>query len=249
MAGIEWGDRMKAKLLGLVAVLSVMLFYPVRGDATTYDETYDYTGNALVVNVCYGEPGGEACDPPAPYPLGISLSTSVTFVSDTYYASGTFDVAADGFGPDDSGGTVTLTSGVITSWLLSGSFEFSGSHGGEVLEITSTPSGDTWDVTYYTDPNTEPPPTDVAYVMDASSSPGTWSCPCAPTPLPAALPLVATGFGVIGLFGWRRKKRKDIAAGYRAGSAVEYKLLERSCRQCDGRDQQSPREREPRQPA
>ena len=83
---------MKAKLLGLVAVFSVMLFYPVPGNATTYDETYDYTGNTLVVNVCYGEPEGGACDPPAPYSLGTSLSASVTFVSDAYYASGTFDV-------------------------------------------------------------------------------------------------------------------------------------------------------------
>jgi hypothetical protein len=32
-----------------------------------------------------------------------------------------------------------------------------------------------------------------------------------PTPLPAALPLFATGLGALGLFGWRRK-RKDAAA-------------------------------------
>jgi hypothetical protein len=33
-----------------------------------------------------------------------------------------------------------------------------------------------------------------------------------PTPLPAALPLFATGIGVMGLLGWRRKKRKAIAS-------------------------------------
>jgi drug/metabolite transporter (DMT)-like permease len=27
------------------------------------------------------------------------------------------------------------------------------------------------------------------------------------TPLPAALPLFATGFGAMGLFGWRRKRK------------------------------------------
>jgi hypothetical protein len=32
-----------------------------------------------------------------------------------------------------------------------------------------------------------------------------------PTPLPAALPLFATGLGALGLFGWRRK-RKNAAA-------------------------------------
>jgi hypothetical protein len=41
-------------------------------------------------------------------------------------------------------------------------------------------------------------------VMDA----GQWSTA---TPLPAALPLFATGLGAMGLFGWRRK-RKDVAA-------------------------------------
>ena len=28
-----------------------------------------------------------------------------------------------------------------------------------------------------------------------------------PTPIPAALPLFATGLGVMGLFGWRRKRK------------------------------------------
>jgi hypothetical protein len=34
----------------------------------------------------------------------------------------------------------------------------------------------------------------------------------AATPLPAALPLIATGLGALGLFGWRRKKRAALAA-------------------------------------
>jgi hypothetical protein len=33
-----------------------------------------------------------------------------------------------------------------------------------------------------------------------------------PTPLPAALPLFATGLGVLGLFGWRRKRKNAVAA-------------------------------------
>jgi hypothetical protein len=33
-----------------------------------------------------------------------------------------------------------------------------------------------------------------------------------PTPLPAALPLFATGLGVLGLVGWRRKRRAALAA-------------------------------------
>jgi hypothetical protein len=31
------------------------------------------------------------------------------------------------------------------------------------------------------------------------------------TPLPAALPLFATGLGVVGLFGWRKKRKASVA--------------------------------------
>jgi len=33
------------------------------------------------------------------------------------------------------------------------------------------------------------------------------------TPLPATLPLFATGLGAFGLLGWRRKRKKAVAAG------------------------------------
>jgi hypothetical protein len=36
--------------------------------------------------------------------------------------------------------------------------------------------------------------------------------PLAPTPVPAAAPLFATGFGIIGMMGYWRRKRKDAAA-------------------------------------
>ena len=37
-------------------------------------------------------------------------------------------------------------------------------------------------------------------------SDGIWAA-TPPTPLPAALPLFATGLGALGLLGWRRKRR------------------------------------------
>jgi hypothetical protein len=36
--------------------------------------------------------------------------------------------------------------------------------------------------------------------------------PLAQTPLPATLPLFATGLGALGLLGWRRKKKAQAAA-------------------------------------
>ena len=63
-----------------------------------------------------------------------------------------------------------------------------------------------------------PPPTEGAWVPVPMLNPGgfkdadmTFMTVVSPTPLPAALPLFATGLGVIGLLSWRRK-RKDTAA-------------------------------------
>ena len=36
--------------------------------------------------------------------------------------------------------------------------------------------------------------------------------PIAETPLPAALPLFATGLGALGLLAWRRKRKAEVAA-------------------------------------
>jgi hypothetical protein len=56
------------------------------------------------------------------------------------------------------------------------------------------------------DPYFIPPP---GYTLDIS--PGIGNSPLPQTPLPAALPLFATGLGALGLLGWRRK-RKNAAA-------------------------------------
>jgi hypothetical protein len=40
-----------------------------------------------------------------------------------------------------------------------------------------------------------------------SQSPGVWSDDVSAVPLPAALPLFATGLGALGLLGWRRKRK------------------------------------------
>jgi hypothetical protein len=49
------------------------------------------------------------------------------------------------------------------------------------------------------------------YYYDASTYVGTLEVFATTTPLPAALPLFATGLGALGLLGWR-SKRKNTAA-------------------------------------
>jgi hypothetical protein len=47
-------------------------------------------------------------------------------------------------------------------------------------------------------------------VTDGPGSPVTFTL--ATTPIPAALPLFATGIGALGLFGWRKRRRSTLAA-------------------------------------
>jgi hypothetical protein len=48
-------------------------------------------------------------------------------------------------------------------------------------------------------------PSDQLFVTAQSA----WTIvPLVPTPLPAALPLFATGLGALGLLGWRRKRKQ-----------------------------------------
>jgi hypothetical protein len=42
--------------------------------------------------------------------------------------------------------------------------------------------------------------------------PGVWTLAAAATPLPAALPLFASGLGALGVIGWRRKRKAQAAA-------------------------------------
>ena len=44
---------------------------------------------------------------------------------------------------------------------------------------------------------------------DAGVAVGTWDVTISETPLPAALPLFATGLGALGLLGWRRRRKAD----------------------------------------
>ncbi len=93
---------------------------------------------------------------------------------------------------------IATTSGVITAWDF-------------FAEINSTSAL----VEIYTSAGAPPPASlagedaslenigGVVIINNANfDQPGSWS-----TPLPAALPLFASGLGVMGLFGWRRKRK------------------------------------------
>ena len=49
-----------------------------------------------------------------------------------------------------------------------------------------------------------------SFDIELSGPVGVWTVsPPLPTPIPAALPLFATGLGALGLIGWRRKRKQS----------------------------------------
>jgi hypothetical protein len=132
------------------------------------------------------EPLGISVGPQTITPLSFSFSDGVQTITNNNVAS---------FGFIDF---VTNSSGVIVSWYV---YLF-GVDGGEILTANSPlynvyedfvagGGGSSW------------------YAYN-SSAPGTWSVTT--TPIPAALPLFASGLGVLGLLGWRRKRKAAAVA-------------------------------------
>ena len=117
----------------------------------------------------------------------------------------------EGPGPTGLVATATTLSFLFESttlgWIgFDGGTDSDSVHGGHLaladagdLSPTFDPAGPSVDVEVNSGPS-------------VSTLPTTDLIGTAVTPLPAALPLFATGLGVMGLFGWRRKKKAAIAA-------------------------------------
>ena len=126
--------------------------------------------------------------------LNIALDSALSFdyspnaytADGSNYAAGELVVG----GSSDGAGNVLLESGNADFYL-------------QILTVTTTPAF--YQLGYVT--------SDGSYFYSALGSTGgsVSFTPVSTTPLPAALPLFATGVGAMGLFGWRRK-RKNAAA-------------------------------------
>jgi hypothetical protein len=188
---------MKTKLLRVVAALALL------GVAPAGATTYVYSGNPM--SVTFG-----CCQPPSTTFFGIFASVQFNF--DTVNTSGTYDQSSGVIStatlasPFSLGGftypsfpiSVTLNGGVVTGWSLS---IFVPGPGGSFTRTDT--SGDISDVTsWFGQP----------FGATGTAPPGTWSGPISDAfsvvPLPAALPLFATGLGALGLLGWRRKRKQ-----------------------------------------
>ena len=157
----------------------------------TLATTYQYVGLPYTTNT-------------DPANFGSNMTGTVTFSFDTTGVTGVFGL-----------GSITnlqLTSGVYTSDLVDSSSAFTLTNGAitmwNVLAEVGTVSLFAINLPLSFEAfDRATGLVDIANISyDISTGLGAWT-PVAETPLPAALPLFATGLGTLGLFGWRRKRR------------------------------------------
>jgi hypothetical protein len=213
---------MKAKLF--VALVGACALLPTVSSATTYTYTQGSASDVVPSFLFTTSLSGLALDNLAPgtditatvsaftfQPRGVPLQDSAGFpIGDATFGSTSFNVIPAGGPPTIQIGTNAL--GQITSWniieLIFASYPaFAGENVNDFFctynAKTANPGGGS--LALVTDHNAGfcPSPT-------VTNGIGTFAgeADVAATPLPAALPLFAGGLGVMGLLGWRRKRKQ-----------------------------------------
>ena len=181
---------MKTKLLGVI--VGLILFGQLPAYAAT--TTYQYDGAPYIFST----------DPT----LGTHMTGNVTFNFDTTgVTGGPFDLSNGVTNIELDSGTYQLTSQNV---VMDNFFLRNGSIITWVVEAEGF-SGPTF-VFLLSDDVTVTPDEATANGIALSNTVGVWSIAGVSTPLPAALPLFATGLGAMGLFGWRRKRKAQAVA-------------------------------------
>lgn len=214
---------MKTKLLGLIACMALLsLAAPASAsvyvESFTVDPTTISAGDSALVDLT----------------LGVAADGSDT---NAYFTGGSVTLA-DGTGSGNSE-TFSIVSGLTsenfqytfnypTAGQFLPSFSYTADYTEEYYDYYEYYTGpyyytegcpfDCQTYEYYDGPYTG---LDIYNYNEADSNSG--NTPLTVTPLPAGLPLFATGLGAIGLFGWRRK-RKNAAALSADGQSIKTKI-------------------------
>jgi hypothetical protein len=218
----------KKLIAGAFASAVAGAFFASMGAAQA-STVYSYDGPNFVVIL--------DADPPAgTYTTSMHVSGSFSVPAPLLSFIGT--VVPDAFSFSDGRNTITNlnaalafialqtdASGQVISWGVNLATPFGGNVGDQKFEIATTGFigvlGSGFDRGLITEVTSAVNPdgtTETLFNIDGAASnnfdnpldlpPGSWSV----TPLPAALPLFATGVGGLGLLGWRRKKKAAAAA-------------------------------------
>jgi hypothetical protein len=151
--------------------------------------------------------------------VGAANATTFNWTESEESGSGTFTatfVSGDEYLINPNGITGTIDGLSITALISPGGF---GDNDNELF-YPSTPQLDIFGVTFVAGGIDWDLYFNGSYVLASSSgvcssrnqcSPDSFSATLAATPLPTAIPLFGTGLVVMGLFGWRRKRKDAVA--------------------------------------
>jgi hypothetical protein len=202
---------MKSKLLGLMAAVASLGLFPSPGHALNFDFSFSC---ATCMNVApfggtvTGEIDGLTDNATT---LNTAVVTIGSYPSALFSASFTLPSAPISTFPTVSENTFTVTGGVITA------YHFTGGGGGWLFGLGSTAAPPGENVDFITNGTVSvPSQRDIDLCISGNGCTATTTfTPLAgtgTTPLPAALPLFATGLGALGLLGWRRKRKAQATA-------------------------------------
>ena len=199
---------MKVKLFGLVATLA--LFGALSGEAQALDFNFSVTNDPTWGNVS-GTFTGEV------FGLVDNATSSATSVEIFTWPAGLIPLAnqPNYTAPIDAttwNSQIENTFTVVAGVIVSGDF-----HADNATAVSSL------DRLYLNGTGCQSGPTCSFLSLGSSNSQYIWATsnaftlftqatPTSTTPLPAALPLFATGLGALGLLGWRRKRKAALAA-------------------------------------
>jgi hypothetical protein len=204
---------MKAKLFGLIALPLLAINLPAHAT------TYTYTGNDYTIIQDAPVPSGT-------YDKTMSITGSFTVAVPLAASLPNTDISASvqSFSFFDGRNTITQLNasfdvfqvrtdgaGALSTWqiqLLTPNTKVNGSQFFQIFVQNNGGGG--VDIGYTNQCDTSVSADCTVFFGDQATSlqPGTFSA----TPLPAALPLFASGLGAMGLLGWRRKKKAQAVA-------------------------------------
>ena len=200
--------------IGVAALAAALLGATVEAQASPYIVTLEEVGSNVVATgsgqldlTGWGlQNSGSGLEPGWLWPVNGWIFTGAGGSVDTYYqipisgpaafGSGNTADASSGSGDNvglDHIGFLMVPVGYVTDTALLDSSTYSGK---TLVSLGVTPGTYVW--TWGLRP-------DESFTLEIVAS-------LSQTPLPAALPLFATGLGALGLLGWRRKRKAQVAA-------------------------------------
>jgi hypothetical protein len=200
---------------GIIAAAFFMVVCSIASPALA-TTMYTYTGSTFTS--VHDE------NPPAGSYAGNSISISFTLADPLGSNLGNVNIAANVLSFSMSDGLYTLDQTSFENMKFEEiDTDGSGNIVGWFIQVSGWVIGDSTDGVYdgmlssdrlsldYAHAEQWPGPI-IHYDEASTSTLGTWSRSDSAVPLPAALPLFASGLGVMGVLGWRRKRKKTAAA-------------------------------------